>query len=157
MAKSRRSKPTVDSAFAGPSESPGFLLWQVTNAWQRDLRGALKPLGLTHVQFVLLARATWAALREVPLTQVELGKAARTDPMMTSQVVRTLEQRGLVDRTRDAADARAIRVTPTKAGSILTQRAITIVEAADAEFFAVLGAKLPEFTRGLAQLTRIPA
>src|SRR3546814_15453085 len=46
--------PTL-SATLRPENSPGFLLWQVTNQWQRRLRATLEPLGLTHVQFVLLA------------------------------------------------------------------------------------------------------
>ena len=40
-------------------ESPGLLLWQVTNRWQAAQRAALKPFELTHVQFVLLASLTW--------------------------------------------------------------------------------------------------
>jgi hypothetical protein len=35
--------------------SPGLLLWRATLRWQRRIVAALKPLGLTHVQFVLLA------------------------------------------------------------------------------------------------------
>ncbi len=43
--------------FASADQSPGLLLWQVTNRWQAAQRAALAPLGLTHVQFVLLASA----------------------------------------------------------------------------------------------------
>jgi hypothetical protein len=42
-----------------PEDSPGFLLWHVTLRWQREIAAALAPLGLTHVQFVLLAAAWW--------------------------------------------------------------------------------------------------
>jgi hypothetical protein len=31
------------------------VLWRATLAWQREMRTALAPHGLTHVQFVLLA------------------------------------------------------------------------------------------------------
>jgi hypothetical protein len=40
-----------------PNDSPGFLLWHATLRWQRGVARALKPLELTHVQFVLLACA----------------------------------------------------------------------------------------------------
>ena len=50
----RGSRPARDA-----DDSPGFLLWQVTNKWQAAQRAALKPFGLTHVQFVLLASLTW--------------------------------------------------------------------------------------------------
>ena len=56
--------PTVHS---GPSYSPGFLLWRISNNWQRDQRAALQPLGLTHTQFVMLAVVTWFSSQE-PLT-----------------------------------------------------------------------------------------
>ena len=42
-----------------PDDSPGFLLWHVTLRWQRDIAAALAPMGLTHVQFVLLATCWW--------------------------------------------------------------------------------------------------
>jgi DNA-binding MarR family transcriptional regulator len=124
------------SRFADPGESPGFLLWQATLRWQRELTAALKPLGLTHVQFVLLA-VTWRLGRSGSRpSQREVAALARTDPMMTSQVLRTLERRGLVSRSVDPADARTRRVAATRAGERLAHRAIRVVEAADGEFFA---------------------
>jgi DNA-binding MarR family transcriptional regulator len=56
--------------------------------------------------------------------------------MMTSQVVRALEHRGLVERLRDPGDARTVRVTVTAAGRERLQGALADVEAADAGFFA---------------------
>ena len=48
----------------GPGDSPGFLLWKVSNAWQRQIRAALQPFSLTHSQFVVLATATWFGAEE---------------------------------------------------------------------------------------------
>lgn len=42
-----------------PQDSPGFLLWRSTLRWQRTIIAALRPLELTHVQFVLLASTWW--------------------------------------------------------------------------------------------------
>ena len=50
---------SLATGFSTPEESTGLLLWQVTNGWQAAQRAALKPFGLTHVQFVLLAALTW--------------------------------------------------------------------------------------------------
>jgi DNA-binding MarR family transcriptional regulator len=120
-----------------PGESPGFLLWRVTLRWQRVMVAALRPLGLTHVQFVLLASAWWltSVAGETP-TQRRLAEHAGTDPMMTSQVLRSLEARGLVTRVVDPDDSRARRLGVTRQGSALAERALAVVEAADAEFFA---------------------
>ena len=51
----------LDTRFASADESPGFLLWQVTNRWQAAVRRALAPFDVTHVQFVLLAVLTYGA------------------------------------------------------------------------------------------------
>jgi len=121
---------------ATPEESPGFLLWLATLRWQRAMVGALAPLGLTHVQFVLLASTWWLGRDGSPPSQRELADQAGTDPMMTSQVIRALEAKGLVRRTPDPTDARIRRLTVTTEGARLAQTAIEIVETADAAFFA---------------------
>lgn len=137
----------------GPEESPGFLLWQVTNRWQAAQRAALKPFDLTHVQFVLLATLTWLDA-EGPVSQRELAGHAATDPMMTSQVLRALEQRGLVRRAAHPTDGRARSLTTTGRGRALANRAVVAVEACDDDFFATLGSETPALTRALAALAR---
>ncbi|MFL6109511.1 MAG: MarR family winged helix-turn-helix transcriptional regulator [Marmoricola sp.] len=118
---------------AAASESPGLLLWRVTNDWQAAQRAALKPFGLTHVQFVLLASLTW--LGEGPVTQRELASHAATDPMMTSQVLRALAERGLVRREPHPDDGRAIALEVTEEGVELANRAVVVVEECDRQFF----------------------
>ncbi len=58
--------------------APRLLLWQVTNRWQAAQRAALKPFGLTHVQFVLLASLAWLDV-EGPVTQKQLADHAVAD------------------------------------------------------------------------------
>jgi MarR family transcriptional regulator, organic hydroperoxide resistance regulator len=118
-----------------PSNSPGFLLWRVTLAWQRSMAAVLLAHDLTHVQFVLLANLWWLGDWQ---TQRQLADHAGTDPMMTSQVLRTLEGKGLVDRVVDAADSRARRVALTELGRAAVDQAMPDVDAADAAFFAAV-------------------
>ena len=139
------------TAFASAEESTGLLLWQVTNRWQAAQRAALRPYGLTHVQFVLLASLTWLAA-DGPVTQQQLAGHAATDPMMTSQVLRALEQRGLIERLPHPSDGRARALTVTSNGRALANRAIVAVEACDAAFFAPLAGDAAAVTRGLARL-----
>jgi DNA-binding MarR family transcriptional regulator len=115
-------------------------MWRITLRWQRVMVAALQPLGLTHVQFVLLASTWWLTIvsDEHP-TQRRLAEHAGTDPMMTSQVLRSLEASGLMTRTVDPVDSRARLVGVTPRGAALAQSAIAVVEAADAEFFAAAG------------------
>lgn len=122
-----------------PSESPGLLLWRVTLAWQRRITSALKPLGLTHVQFVLLASTWWLThgADETP-NQRRIAEHANTDPMMTSQVIRTLEGKGLLRRIPDPVDSRAMQVDVTREGAALAARAVEVVEQADDTFFGAV-------------------
>ncbi len=139
------------TGFTGPDESPGLLLWLVTNCWQQAQRAALKPLGLTHVQFVLLATLCWHQA-DGPITQKALADAAATDPMMTSQVLRSLEASGFVERAPHPADGRAHALTATAAGRELADRAVAVVEACDRAFFAPLDADVADFSRMLLRL-----
>jgi DNA-binding MarR family transcriptional regulator len=119
-----------------PGDSPGFLLWHATLRWQRAIAAALAPLGLTHVQFVLLASTWWLNRGGEDPSQIELAGYAGTDVKMTSQVLRSLERKGLIAREVDRDDARARRLRVTPAGARLAPRAIAEVEAVDAQFFA---------------------
>jgi DNA-binding MarR family transcriptional regulator len=127
-------------------------MWQVTNKWQAQIRAALRPCGLTHVQFVLLASLTWLQ-HDGPVTQRVLADHAATDPMMTSQVVRALAARGLVRREPHPDDKRAVSLAATAAGVALANEAVAIVEACDAEFFGRLGRAQGGFVQSLRALT----
>ncbi|HVX31825.1 MAG TPA: MarR family winged helix-turn-helix transcriptional regulator [Solirubrobacterales bacterium] len=121
-----------------PAESPGFLLWRATLRWQRSIAAVLAPFELTHVQFVLLACAWWANEHDELPNQAALARQAGTDVRMTSQVLRALEARGLLERRPDGDDARARTIVATRKGKALAPKAIAAVEAADAEFFAAI-------------------
>jgi DNA-binding MarR family transcriptional regulator len=118
-----------------PSESPGFLLWHATLRWQREIAAVLIPLGLTHVQFVLLACAWWLNSQGEHPNQLALARQAGIDVKMASQVLRALEGKRLVERAVDPSDTRAKLLRVTDAGADLAPLAIAAVERADARFF----------------------
>lgn len=142
----------LNTAHPDPSSSTGLMLWHVTNSWQRVIREALTPFNLTHVQFVLLAVLT-SLESATPTTQKDLAKHAGTDIMMTSQVIRTLEDKGLVTRIPHPTDKRAKILTPTQAGVERVNQAIIAVEKADHAYFSPLGSKVEKFTQSLHLLT----
>ncbi len=127
------------------------MLWQVTNSWQRAMREALTPFNLTHVQFVLLAVLT-SLDNSQPITQKDLATQAGTDTMMTSQVIRTLEAKGLITRRGHPTDQRAKTLAPTQAGIRLVNRAIVAVEKADHTYFSPLNNTIEDFTQSLSTL-----
>ena len=135
-----------------PNDSPGFLLWHATLRWQRGVAQALAPLDLTHVQFVLLACTWWLNEQGERPSQIALAAQAGTDIKMTSQVLRSLERKGLIEREVDTVDTRARRLRVTRRGKRLAPRAIAVVEQVDSDFFAdVPGAEALSFLRHLVQ------
>ena len=109
------------------------MLWHATLRWQREVAATLRPLGITHVQFVLLAGAYWLETRDARgPSQRELADHAGTDPMMTSQVVRALERDDLLRREIDDEDARIRRLRTTAKGRKLAVRSVEAIEGLDA-------------------------
>jgi len=72
---------------------------------------------------------------------------------MTSQVLRKLEAKRLLQRRVDPSDSRAEHLSVTPAGADLARRAITEVERVDAE---VLGDAAPALTDVLQRLAAAP-
>ena len=144
---------TLETEYEQAKDSPGLLLWQLTNKWQAEQRAALKPFSLTHVQFVLLATLTYANDR-YEFSQKQLAHHAQTDEMMTSQVLRKLEKMELIKRQPSKVDRRAVIITPTSAGIALANRAVKKVEATDKAFFSVIENDLPGFIKLMRQLAR---
>lgn len=128
--------------FEGPEQSPGFLLWQVSTKWRREIETALATLNLTHPQFVLLASLGWLTRHHTEISQVQLARHCRTDINMTSQVLRSLEQKGYIERHRRKGDERSKLPRLTEAGAKLVAQAIPLVEKVDDDFFGKLGSKL---------------
>ena len=133
-------------------QSPGLLLWRLHTKWQTAQRTALERIGLTHVQFVLLVSLVYMSQRERP-TQKQLAEFAQTDIMMTSQVVRRLEQKSLVTRARSDRDSRKMLLEPTLEGIDLANRAVERVESVDKAFFMVENFDLPTFVKLLRRAT----
>lgn len=135
---------------------PGYLLWRAANLWQRRMRAALAPFGVTPVQYLLLA-----GLRELqgdggtPVTQADLARHCRSDPMMTSQVLRALQKAGHVRRQAHAGDGRAFAVALSAEGAALLRRAAPGIAQEDARFHDPLGAEKAVFGDALRLLSGV--
>jgi DNA-binding MarR family transcriptional regulator len=141
-----------DFVFEKPDDSPGFLLWQVTNLWQREIKKALEEFDLTHSQFVLLASIHWLRINKQDVTQIVLSNHTKIDPMTTSTVLKALQTKKLLKRQEHQTDTRAKLVVLTEAGSKVAKQTIKIVEQFDKHFFSVLGNNTNEFNYKLRTL-----
>lgn len=126
---------TKVSEHSGPETSPGFLLWRVSTRWRRAIEEVLKSVDLTHPQFVVLATIGWLTREGDNVTQVEIGRQACLDPNTTSQILRGLEDKKLIKRKR-SEDDRSKHATLTAQGARRLEKALPLVEKADAEFFS---------------------
>ncbi len=117
-----------------PERSPGFLLWHLSTTWRGDIESVLKPIGLTHPQFVILAALGWLTRNGEKVTQAAIGKLAGLDPNTVSQIIRSLEQKELITREK-SSDARAKNPMLTLKGSKILKKALPVVEKMDAQFF----------------------
>lgn len=124
------------SKFKTAEESPGFLFWRVSTSWRRSIETALKPLGLTHPQFVVLATIGYLTRGNRSVTQREIGGHAGLDANTTSQILKGLSVKGLVERR--AIDDRSKSSLLTKSGKGMLAKALPLVEGADSLFFRVI-------------------
>lgn len=138
--------------FEKAEDSSGFLLWQVTNLWQREIKKALEKWDLTHSQYVLLASIYWLTLHDHDVTQILLSSHTKIDPMTTSTVLRTMQTKGLIKRQEHLTDTRAKTVVLTDNGKKIVEQAVKTVETFDINFFATLGDKTNEFNSHLQSL-----
>jgi DNA-binding MarR family transcriptional regulator len=139
------------SRFHRPEDSIGYLLWQVAHGWVRRLNAALVPLGLTHLQFILMASTAWLA-RSGNVSQARLANFCSMDPMLVSKTLRTLERHGMLTRKNDPDDSRAKQLTLTRKGLSGFLQALAPIEEAYDDFFAPLGETSSEVHRALLKL-----
>jgi DNA-binding MarR family transcriptional regulator len=136
----------------GPQENAGFLLWRLTMAWRAQAGAALRPLGLTHTEYVLLALLSWHSRDGDSPTQRELADQGGLDQMLVSKTARALAAAGLVVAVPDPADGRTARMALTDDGRATFQHAAVTVGEAHQQFLAPLGERAGAFIRDLQQL-----
>ena len=85
-------------------------------------RPVLERLGLTHPQYLVML-ALW---EESPLSVSDVARLLQLDLATASPLIKRLEGLGLVDRRRDPADERTLRVTLTDAGRELRTEALEV-------------------------------
>ncbi len=141
------------SVHPSAEESPGFLLWRASTLWRRAIEEVLKPLGLTHPQFVVLASTGWLTREGKRASQVEIGRQAALDPNTTSQVLRSLQSKGLIERPH-MANERSKHPILTAAGTKSLAKALPAVERADATFFGTVNLKESKILKALQILAQ---
>lgn len=101
-----------------------FALHATARQVVKGYRPILAELELTHPQYlVLLVLWAWAREREPKPTVKALGARLALDSGTLTPLLKRLEQRNLITRTRSDEDEREVFVHLTPAGSALKKRA----------------------------------
>jgi DNA-binding MarR family transcriptional regulator len=128
-----RGKPSA--GIFSSQESLGYRLKVALHGWARHLDAALRPLGVTHLQFYALAAIEIFGERGETPSQVRIAAFMEVDAMMISKILRLLEERGYVKRSPHPDDPRANALHLTPAGRKLLQAASPVARTAHAAFF----------------------
>jgi DNA-binding MarR family transcriptional regulator len=121
--------------FDKPEDSPGFLLWQTTMVWQRQIKKSLEPYDISHAQFVIMATLMWFEAHRYDTTQILIVNWSKLDKMTVSKSLRKLAALGCVHRIEHETDTRAKSVSLTEKGKEMVRTLVPIVEGIDNAFF----------------------
>lgn len=131
--------------------TPGFLVWRLSTKWRVAVDRAVAPLGLTHAQYSLVASLYGMHRAGRRPSQRQLADHTGLEPLYVSKLARALEAAGVVDRTRDPADPRAIRLSLTEDGREVAQRAIGVVQGLLEQLLEPLGGLRGERTKAFSR------
>ncbi|MEV4424361.1 MarR family winged helix-turn-helix transcriptional regulator [Streptomyces sp. R-07] len=99
-----------------------FSLHAATRAFNGVYRGALKELGLTYPQYLVML-VLWEH-GELPVKGI--GERLRLDSGTLSPLLKRLEAAGLVERRRSPEDERSVTVRLTGDGTALREKALGV-------------------------------
>lgn len=126
-------------SLGAPQNAVGFIMWRVVHRYQREVEQALRPLDLTHLQFVTLTLVAWMARDGEASTQSELARFGDIHPMQVSNVLKALEQKRMVRRTPSPGNALAKQVAITRTGMKALREALPLVIGVQARLFGDQG------------------
>lgn len=132
--------PNLPFGFDKPEDSPGFLLWQTTMIWQRQIKRALDVHDISHAQFVIMGTLMWFEGHSYDTTQILIVNQAKLDKMTVSKSLKKLASLGYVHRMEHESDTRAKSVRLTLKGKEMVRTLVPIVEGIDHSFFNQLEA-----------------
>ena len=140
--------------------TPGFLVWRLSMKWRVAVDRAVAPLGLTHAQYSLVASLYGMQHSGLRPSQRHLADRTGLEALYVSKLARALESSGLVERTRDPRDPRAVQLALTDEGREVTRQAIKVVHGLLQQLLEPLGGldseRTREFSRDLAILLDTP-
>ncbi|WP_043268262.1 MarR family transcriptional regulator [Streptomyces sp. CT34] len=114
--------PVPDSELLRLDHQVCFSLHAASRAFGGVYRDALKDLGLTYPQYLVML-VLW---EHGPEPVKSIGERLRLDSGTLSPLLKRLEAAGLVHRERSPEDERSVTIRLTEAGEALRERALPV-------------------------------
>jgi DNA-binding MarR family transcriptional regulator len=130
------------------------LVWRLSMSWRSTIDRAITPLGLTNAQYAVLAPLLAMDRAGERPSQRRLADFTGLEPLYVSKLARALEQAGLLRRTADPTDSRAVQLTLTDQGRDVAGRAVEKVIGLQDELTAPLGGRNSPRTVALVESLR---
>jgi len=123
--------------------------------WRAAIDRAITPLGLTHAQYAVVVPLLSMERAGRRPSQRQLANFTGLEPLYVSKLARALERAGLVERTSDPDDIRAVQLGLTDRGREVATRAVERVHGLQDELTAPLGGLSSPQTRALIESLQI--
>jgi len=130
---------------------PTGLVWRLSMRWRSAIDRAIAPLGLTHAQYAVVVPLLGMDRAGRRPSQRQLADVTGLEPLYVSKLARALERAGLVERTGDPDDTRAVQLALTDRGRDVATRAVEQVRGLQDELTAPLGGLRSPKTRTLIE------
>ena len=107
-----------------------FPLYAVSNMITRKYKPMLDQLDLTYTQYIVMM-VLW---EEKQVNEKFLCEALCLKSNTITPLLKKLEAKGYIEKTRDSSDERNLMITLTPAGEQLKEKALTVPETIAKEF-----------------------
>lgn len=142
---------------SNPTKLIGYNLWVSAQYRQKSLNRLLKEFDLTHAQYMVLQYLSRADSKQKldGLSQNQIAKDMNLDPMMISNVLRLLEKKWYIVRTKATAWAISNTLWLSKLGDDVVKKAHEVVLVLEKTLFESLGdKKLKKSLKGVIDLAQ---
>ena len=118
-----------------PEDAIGFWMWRLTLVFQRRAESALKQMGLTHLQYVILTLTGWLSLQSSQVSQRDLARISGVQEAQVSLMIKALKAKKLIKQTPGTEDIRVRWITITAAGVRLLSKAVPVMTSLQNEMW----------------------
>lgn len=124
-----------DSPLPKPNDAVGFLLWRTLLVYQQRVEQTLDIVGLTHLQFAVLATAGWLSLSRAEVSQRDIVRQSGIKEAQLSLMIKALRTKELLVQEPGERDPRVRAIRLTERGARSLESAIPLINAVQNELW----------------------